>query len=260
MWNPIHACLEDGFADFCFNGNSDFDHIHREVCHGQHDTLNTMKRLRSHIKNKFITGILIFVPLAITVIAIKWLFISLDEILGPSIERILDEYLPQITRSPYMPDYGVGLITTILVIYLIGLISSNVLGRRLIRYGESLLNKLPLVRSIYTSSKQIIETLSTPSARAFKRVVLVEFPRKGMYGIGFVTGELFHEERNSKLLKIFVPSTPNPTTGWLVLVPEDEATDTGISVEDGMKLLVSGGIAGPDRTDISKSNYRVSLK
>lgn len=219
-----------------------------------------MKRLRNHVKSKFVMGILIFVPLAITVIAIKWLFISLDEILGPSIERVLNQYLPQVTRSPYMPDYGIGLITTILMIYLIGLISSNFIGRRLIRYGESLLNRLPIVRSIYTSSKQIIEAISMPSARAFKKVVIVEYPRRGSYGVGFVTGELFHEEIKTKLLKVFLPSTPNPTTGYLILVPENEVMDTGISVEEGMKLIISGGIAGPEGVAISKLNHEGGAK
>jgi len=191
----------------------------------------------SNIRSRILTGILVVVPLGITLWILWFFFRLVDRILQPVLEATLGYRIP-----------GLGFILTLILLYGIGLFASWVLGRRLIHLGESLLKRIPLVKSIYTSAKKVIEVLSLPKSQAFKRVVLIEYPRKGLWVPAFVTGELY-DQNGRKFLRVYVPTTPNPTSGMLEIVPEDEVFETNISVEDGVKMIVSGGILSPDQID-----------
>ena len=187
------------------------------------------KRLRT----QFIAGILVVVPIGASILVLVWVFSAIDSILQPLVNAIWQHTIP-----------GVGFATTVVLIYLVGVIASNVVGKRLIRYGESLLARVPVFRQFYTGMRQVLESFATPDKTGFMQVVLVEFPRKGMRAIGFITNELT-DKSGEKLLSVFIPTAPNPTTGFLQIMREEEVVRTGMSVEDALKMVVSAGRMTP---------------
>jgi len=178
-------------------------------------------------------GIVVIVPIGATILIIAWIFAAIDGILEPVVVPILGRAVP-----------GVGFAVTMLLIYLAGVIASNVGGRALIQYGETLLARVPVVRQLYTSIKQILESFSIRGQSPLMQVVLVEFPRKGMRTIGFITNESFDESGN-KLINIFIPTSPNPTSGFLQIVREEEIIRTSIPINDAMKMVISAGKVSP---------------
>jgi uncharacterized membrane protein len=137
---------------------------------------------------------------------------------------------------------------TIIVIFLVGLIATNFIGRKLVGLGEQLLNKIPLVRNIYQISKQFLETITITDRNSFRQVVLVEYPRKGIYSMGFITCDDSWEAQSctrEELVNVFIPVTPIPTSGRLIIVPQQELIHLSISIEDGIKMVVSGGAVVP---------------
>ena len=183
------------------------------------------RELRTH----FIAGILAVVPLAVTIWIFVWLFNWIDSFLQPLITQIFGRPIP-----------GIGFGITLVLIYLIGVIVSNFVGRRLVRYGESILAKIPLAWQLYNGVKQILQSFSAPGKTGFMQVVLVEFPRKGMRTIGFITNESY-DKSGERLLNIFIPTAPNPTSGFLQIAREEEVIRTNISVEEALRMVVSAG-------------------
>ncbi|PIU57169.1 MAG: hypothetical protein COS87_00035 [Chloroflexi bacterium CG07_land_8_20_14_0_80_45_17] len=186
-------------------------------------------RLGKKLRTQFVTGILIVVPIGVTILIFVWIFFTLDNILQPVIRSIWGRTVP-----------GVGFGATIVLIYLAGVIASNIVGTRLIHYGESLLAKVPVVRQLYAGIKQILESFSNPGKTGFMQVVLVEFPKEGMRAIGFITNESY-DKSGERLLNVFIPTSPNPTSGFLEIVTEDKIIRTNISVDDALKMVVSAG-------------------
>lgn len=187
------------------------------------------KKLRA----QFLAGILVVVPVGATVLILVWLFNSIDNILQPAINGIFGRNIP-----------GVGFGTTIILIYLIGVIAKNIIGKKIIRYGESLLGKVPIFRYLYSGIRQIVVSFAAPDKTGFMQVVLVEFPKAGMYAIGFITNELT-EQNGDKLISVLIPTSPTPTSGFLQIVKEKDVLRTKISVDDALKMIVSGGMMTP---------------
>ena len=185
--------------------------------------------LGRNLRRHFLTGVLVIIPIGATIFILYWIFSSIDNILQPVIQLTLGRPIP-----------GVGFGITVLLIYLVGVIASNVVGRRLIGYGESLLAKVPLVRPLYAGIKQLVEGFSMPGKAGFTEAVLVEFPRKGIWTIGFVTNESLLKS-GEKQLNIFIPTAPNPTSGFLQIVREDEVIRTNIPVDEAVKMVISAG-------------------
>jgi uncharacterized membrane protein len=184
------------------------------------------------LRAQFLTGILVIVPIGATILILLWIFYAIDGILHPVVVRMVGRAVP-----------GVGFAVTMVLIYLAGVIASNVAGRALIQYGESLMAKVPLVRQLYTGIKQILESFSTPGKTGLMQVVLVEFPRKGMRAIGFITNE--SSDESGKLINIFIPTSPNPTSGFLQIVREEEIIRTNIPVSEAIQIVVSAGKVSP---------------
>jgi len=178
---------------------------------------------------QFLAGVLVVVPIAAAILILVWVFFTIDNILQPVVVLVSGNPIP-----------GLGFAATLLIIYLAGLIASNVIGRRLIRYGESWLARLPVFRHLYTGIKQILESFSSPQKTGFMQVVLVEFPRPGMSAIGFVTNQSAGEP-GRRLLSVFIPTAPNPTAGFLQVIRESEAVRVNVSVDDALKMVVSAG-------------------
>ncbi len=189
--------------------------------------------LGKKLRAQFMAGLLVIVPIGASILILVWVFSAIDNILQPLVKVIWHHTIP-----------GVGFGATIILIYLVGVIVRNVIGKKLIRYGESLLARVPVFRELYTGIRQILESFSAPDKTGFMQVVLVEFPRKGIRAIGFITNE-FTEKSGEKLLNILIPTAPNPTTGFLQIMREEEVIRTKISVDDALKMIVSAGRITP---------------
>ena len=187
------------------------------------------KQIGRRLRIQFGAGILVVVPIIIAILILVWLFNYIDNIAQPIAESLLGRTIP-----------GLGLGILILLIYLTGLIATSLIGKRLIRYGESLLARVPLFRYLYTGIRQILQSFASPREGGFLQVVLVEFPKKGMRAIGFVTSES-RVESGEKLLSVFIPTSPNPTSGYLEIVRENDIIKTNISIDDALKMVLSAG-------------------
>lgn len=202
-------------------------------------------QIRRMLKKRLLAGILIILPIYITYFVVKTLFKFVGGTFSPIIEKIIE------TNDFQLPGVAVtiiGLILTFIALYFIGLFATNVVGGQIIRFFEMLVNKMPLIKTVYSSAKQIIQTATLPGKSAFKRVVLVDFPKQGVKVIGFVTGYTTIKD-GEKFCSVFVPTTPNPTSGFLLFFTEKDIVDTSLSVEQGMKLLLSGGILTPPKLE-----------
>jgi uncharacterized membrane protein len=181
------------------------------------------------LRNKFFLGILVIVPVSATIWLLIWVFNSIDHILQPVIKSIWGHTVP-----------GVGFGIVIVLIFLAGIIASNIIGKRIIAFGETLLDKVPLIRQLYGGIKQVLRSFVAPGETGFMQVVFVEFPRKGMRSIGFVTNKL-RSKSGDQLFTVFIPTAPNPTTGFLQIVKEDEIIPTNIKAEDAIGVVISAG-------------------
>ena len=189
--------------------------------------------LCKNLRRQFFTGFLVVVPVGATILILVWIFTTIDNILQPLIQIIFGRPVP-----------GIGFGITIVLIYLVGVVAGNVGGKRLIRYGESLLAKVPVVRPLYNSIKEIMNSFSSSDKTGFVQTVLVEFPRKGIWTVGFITNES-RAETGETQLNIFIPTSPNPTSGFLQIVRQEEVIRTDIPVDDALKMVVSAGRVSP---------------
>lgn len=206
-----------------------------------------LKRLKQDFKNDLIAGLLVVIPLATTI----WLTISIATWVINFLTRIPKQINPFDGLNPILVNVLnllVGLTVPLTCILLIGLMARNIAGRWLLDIGEQLLQAIPLAGSVYKTLKQLLETLLKDSNGKFRRVILVEYPRRGMWALAFVTGSMnadIQSRMSERMLSIFIPTTPNPATGWYAIVPEDEVMDVSMSIEDAFKVIVSGGIVNP---------------
>jgi uncharacterized membrane protein len=185
--------------------------------------------LGKKLRAQFIAGLLVVVPLGASILILIWIFNGIDNILQPIIRAILGHNIP-----------GVGFGITVILIYLAGVVASNIVGKKLISYWESLLARVPVFRQLYTGIKQILDSFSAPRTTGFMQVVLVEFPRKGLRAVGFITNEL-STPSGEKLYNVFIPTAPNPTSGFLEIVREEDMVRTKIPVNEALKMVVSAG-------------------
>ncbi len=190
-----------------------------------------MKKLKNYFKKNFLTGLLVVVPVGVTVFVLTGLLGWIDNILGD---------LPGYVIGLQFP--GLGIITLILFVLAIGIISTNYFGNRIVRFWDELIHKVPLVRGVYSTVKQVMQTFSVK--HSFRGVALVEYPREGCYSIGFVTGDVAGGSVGlpGDYQTVFVPTTPNPTAGFLLILPESEVRQLDMSVEQGMKFIISLGL------------------
>ena len=203
--------------------------------------------LKRRLRNIFITGILITVPVAFTLFILNFLFKLLDNLVVPWFIKTLIRIGTPIPEDFRLP--GLGLILIVLLIFVIGVLTQSFLGGKLVQLGEMIVDHIPVVRSIYTGAKQVVTTIAEADTKAFRKVVLVEFPRKGIYSLGFITGYTegeVQELTNAKLVNVFVPTTPNPTSGFLVFVANEDIIELTMTVEDGIKFIISVGIVTPE--------------
>jgi uncharacterized membrane protein len=194
--------------------------------------IENQSMVKGELKNIFITGLLIFLPISATLFIIFWVFRYIEEFLQP--------YLSQ--SGYYIP--GMGWLFIILIIFFLGLLGRFTIGNRLIELVESQLRKIPIIRTIYIGVKEATKAILVSETEKLKGVVLIEYPRKGIYTLGFTTGAVIQEAREKtgkNLVNVFVPTSPNPTSGLVILVPEEEIIYLKLRVEDALKVIISGG-------------------
>ena len=216
---------------------------------------NLASRLQQDLKNDLIAGLLVVIPLATTI----WLSSVVSKFVLTLVTSIPKQLNPFITLNPLLQDLinlSLGLTVPLLAILLIGLMARNFVGRWLLEFGEGTLSKIPVAGSVYKTLKQLLETFLRDNSKRFRRVVLVEYPREGLFSVGFVTGVVgpsLQPELEQTLLSVFIPTAPNPTTGWYTLVPESSVKDLDISVEDAFRTIISAGIVNPDEKNNSSN-------
>ena len=212
-------------------------------------------RLRSHVRGYFFAGVLVTAPIGIT-FYISWLLI-----------RWVDSKVTPLIPSAYNPETylpfavpGLGLILVFVALTFIGWSTAGLLGRLWLRLSENVLARMPVIRSMYAAVKQIIETILKQQSNAFREVVLFEYPRRGSWALGFITGQTQGEVQNlttDDVVNVFLPTTPNPTSGYLLFIPRRELIILDMTVEEGIKMVVSGGIVTPpDRRSATERNTK----
>ncbi|MBF0273930.1 MAG: DUF502 domain-containing protein [Nitrospinae bacterium] len=202
--------------------------------------------LFTEIKNIILAGLFLLLPISFTIFILIFLFTKLDGMLSPTATQVLIFFGADITADYRAP--GLGVVATLIILFLTGILTRIYLGRKIVALGEFIVKKIPFVSSLYGSAKHVIDSITKTDNTSFRRVVLIEFPKKDSYAIAFVTSETEGEIQlvtGKKVLTVFVPTTPNPTSGYLLFVPEQEITPLIMSVEEGMKLVISAGLVNP---------------
>ncbi len=201
----------------------------------------------ARVRAYFLTGIIVTAPIGITVL-LTWNFVAFFD--RQAIKLIPARYNPDLYLPFSLP--GLGIIIMFIILTGIGWFAAGFVGRMIVRSSEHLLDRMPIVRSVYGTLKQIFETVLAQSSRSFREVVLIEYPRRGIYAIGFVTGPTRGEVQDAtdgEMINIFLPTTPNPTSGFLLFVPSQDVVHLEMSIEEGIKMVISGGIVTPGDLD-----------
>lgn len=199
-----------------------------------------MKRLR----NYFISGLLFWIPLGLSIVVIKF-FLELVNNIVPT------QYLPEVLFDLGNAIPGSGIVWVILIMLITGALVNNFIGRKLIQLWEKLLNKIPGFRGIYSALKQLSDTVLSPSGESFKKALLVEYPRKGMWTIAFQTGNYGGEvakKIGQEMINIYVPTTPNPTSGFFIMLAKEDVIELDMNVDEAFKLIISTGVVTPTQT------------
>ncbi len=196
-----------------------------------------MNSITQNFRSKLFAGLATLLPLYLTFFVIKFLFVTLEEMSDPLLKRFnLD--IP-----------GLGIILTVLLIYILGFLVTNFLGRKIFNLGERIVKKVPIVNMIYTTLKQITDTFTKGSTDAFEGAVYIQYPRQGLWTMAFISGESKTKD-GVPYYHLFVPTTPNPTSGFFLMIPQADTVATGMSVEEGLKTIISGGLLAPEENPL----------
>jgi uncharacterized membrane protein len=194
------------------------------------------------MRKYFITGLLIWVPLVITLWVLDILISTMDQ----SLRLLPPEWRPEALFGYHIP--GLGVILTLLVVFLTGLFTANMLGQRLVKFWEWLLSRIPVVKTIYSGVKQVSDTLFSGQGQAFRKALLVQYPREGSWTIAFLTGkpggDVIHHLKG-EYVSVYVPTTPNPTSGFFLMMPKSDVIELDMSVDEALKYIISMGVATP---------------
>ncbi|MDA0988300.1 MAG: DUF502 domain-containing protein [Chloroflexi bacterium] len=200
------------------------------------------RRIARHLRGTMVGGLLLLVPVIITYVVLKWLFDAIDGLLQPAIQEAFNRDVP-----------GLGLLVLIVLLYVAGLVGGNFLGRRIIDLGRAMLLRIPIIGMVYSSAKQLIDALSGAESSSFRQVVMIEYPRKDAWTIGFLTGSTTDKDGNP-LSIIYIPTAPTPNSGWVALIPDGDVFYTDLTVSTAMRLVLSGGIIAPSMITTSQAS------
>lgn len=195
------------------------------------------------MKKYLIAGLLVWMPLGITFLVVRAIVGFLDR----SLLLLPAEYQPDVLLGIHIPGFGVVL--ALVLVLVTGMVVANFLGRHIVATWEKVLSQIPIVRSLYSAVKQIMEAVLATDAKSFSKVLLIEYPRKGVWSFAFMTSDDLGEVQSKideKVISVFIPTTPNPTSGFILMVPEKDTVELEMSVEDGLKMIVSVGMVVPE--------------
>jgi len=201
-----------------------------------------MKSIRSYL----ITGLVVWLPILVTFLVLRFIV----DLLGQSVALLPTHYQPEQLIGFNIP--GIGVIISLALLLITGVVATNILGQHLMRFSESLLNKIPLVRTIYSSTKQVINAILSTNSQAFRKVVLVEYPRKGLWSIAFQTSSssfIKNKSATEEMISIFIPTTPNPTSGFLMMVNKSEVKELSMTIDEALKCVISLGVMQPEQCE-----------
>jgi len=210
--------------------------------------------MMSLIRRYFFSGLLVWLPIWVTILVIKFLV----NIFGNTLSMLPHQYQPDVLIGFHIP--GINVIITLAVIFLTGIVVANFIGRRLVLMGDAIIAHIPLVRTIYASVKQVLQTLFTPGGQSFRKVLLVEYPRAGMWSLAFQTGDSTPEVEtalNTPMVSLFIPTTPNPTSGFLMMVPRKDVIELEMSVDQALKFVISLGVVQPMKQKIHLKKLKI---
>ncbi|MCU7946723.1 MAG: DUF502 domain-containing protein [Candidatus Thiodiazotropha sp. (ex Cardiolucina cf. quadrata)] len=208
----------------------------------------------SFLRRYLVAGLLVWLPLGATFFVIQLLVRWMDN----SLLLLPEAYRPDNLLGFHIP--GLGVVLSLLILLITGLVAANLFGRKLVSMWERLLSRIPLVRSVYSAVKQLVETMFADNGKSFRKVILVEFPRRGLWTLAFLTSEengIVQQATGRDVVNVYIPTTPNPTGGYFVLVPKEDIRELEMSVDDGLKMLLSMGAVNPEAIpsqDISPSH------
>ena len=194
-----------------------------------------MKEILNHWRVYIIRGVLAIIPLYLSYLAAKFIFLLVDKPVANWVEKIFGFKI-----------YGIGILALLIILYFIGLLVSNVVGKKMFGLVEGVFNRIPILKTTYHVGKQLSDTFSLSEKQAFKKAVIVNCLDRDIYTIGFITGFVTDHQNNQKLIKVFIPTTPNPTTGFVFLIKEKEVIDPGWTIDEAIRLVISAGIIGPE--------------
>ena len=199
-----------------------------------------MSHVFKHLRGKIVAGLVTVAPILATVWILTVLFNFFDGFAAPLLDSLLPIHIP-----------GLGVIIALIFMYLLGILVTNFLGKKIVSIGEAILRKIPLANTIYGTANLITQSVSGASNKAFKKAVLINYPRPGLWTIAFVTGDSI-DGNGVSYYHLFVPTTPNPTSGVMVIIPQDDVIDSNLTVEEALKTIISGGMLGPKVNEIAK--------
>ena len=195
-------------------------------------------RIRHNVRNRIVSGIFVVIPVVITGYVLQIILAAVSTSISPLIREVFGQ-LPRVAITL------LSVIALFIGLYIIGAVTANVVAKRVIGHSENFLRHIPILSTVYHTTKQVIDTLASTDDTRTKSVVMVEYPKAGIWSLGFKTGSVTCPKRG-RLIKVLIPTSPNPTSGFLVFIPENDVIETIISMEDGMKVIISGGILMPD--------------
>ena len=199
--------------------------------------------IKTKLQRYFLAGLVAVVPISLTVLVVRWTIALMDQLL---LRFIPERYWPEALFGFAVP--GIGLLATLLMILFVGVLVTNYFGRSLLHLSERLMGRIPLVKGIFGLFKQVADTVLSADRQGFRKVVLIEYPRRGLWSVGFVTGVSQGEVQritDQRMINVFMPTTPNPTSGYYILVPEQDARELSMTVDEAFKLIISGGMVSP---------------
>ncbi|AWN74345.1 TPA: DUF502 domain-containing protein [Legionella anisa] len=194
------------------------------------------------LRSYLLAGLVVWLPILITIGVLRFIIDLLDN----TVALIPKAYQPEQLIGHYIP--GIGVILSLIILLITGVIATNYLGQRLVGWGESVLSRIPLVRSIYKTVKQVINAVLSTNSEAFRKVVLIEYPRKGLWTIAFQTGTTntaINNKTKEEMISVFIPTTPNPTSGFLMMLPRSDVIELDMSIDEALKFIISLGVMPP---------------
>jgi uncharacterized membrane protein len=199
------------------------------------------RKVGRNIRRNIVTGLLFLLPIAITYVVLRFLFYTIDDIVRPTLRILLNDIYPGLGNK-VLP--GFGIIILVILVYFFGLLGSNILGKWLGKFIHRFFSKVPIVSVIYSTAKQLVESFGGEGTTGFKRVVIIEYPRTDCWTIGFLTN-LTRDENDRLMAFVYIPTAPTPNSGWVAVVPIEDVYDTDLSVQEALRMVLSGGTVAP---------------